>query len=133
MTDYTYHCFVYERKLSLSFDANSNVSLISASVVYNLNLPCIFEISGLPVSSADLSVPTVGGAYVSQMNLVVSYDLASDVLLGSDWLLPCQPVFTDGLPFLSNPPPETVREISPPHKWEPTSGLFVHSIPFPCL
>ena len=32
-------------------------------------------------------VPTVDSFYISQMNLIVSYDLPSDVLLGSDWIL----------------------------------------------
>ena len=51
-----------------------------------------------------LGPPTVDGLYISPMNLIVSHTLSSDVLLDSDWILPCLPVFVGecSLTFIDN-------------------------------
>ena len=122
----SYHCFFGESNLSLSINPAFELSRISASVVYNLNLPSIFDKSGLQHSSVEIKVPTVDGFYIFQMNLIVSYDLPSDVLLGSDWILLCKPVFIESRPFISNPAPETAQELPRPHSWQPINGSFLH-------
>ena len=127
MTARAYHCFLGESKLSLSFNAASDVSRVSASVVYNLNLACIFDQSGRQRCPVDVNIPTVDGSYVSGLNPVVSYGLQSDMLLGSDSTLPCQPVFTDDYPFISNPPLETIRCLLPLHTWQPSNGMLLCS------
>ena len=125
MTNFTHHCFLEENKVSLSIDTASEESQVSASIVYALNLSCIFDKFGLQNSSVVVKVPTVGGFYISQMNLPVSYGLTSDVLLGCDWILLCQPVFTGATRLsISNPTPETIRALPAPHSWQPINGLF---------
>jgi len=119
------YCFLGESKVSLSIDPDSEESCVSAPAAYSLNLPCIFDKLGRQFSSVEVEVPTVSGFYTSQMNLVVSYGLPSDVLLGSDWVLPCQPIFIDDRPFISNPALETVRVLPPPHSWRPINGPFL--------
>jgi len=52
------------------------------SIVYNLNLPCIFDQFGFQRCAVHLNVPTVTGSYVSRFSLVVSYGLPSLVLVG---------------------------------------------------
>ena len=126
MTTRSYHCILGESNLSLSIDATSEVSRISASVVYNLNLPCIFDTSGFQRSSAVIKVPTANGFYTSQMNLTISYDLPSDVLLSSDWILPCQPTFIDDHPFISDPALKITQVFPRPHIWQQIDGLSVY-------
>ena len=78
------------------------------------------------IGAENVTVPTVDGFYISQMNLIVSYDLPSDVLLGSDWILLCKPVFIDSRPFISNPVPKTAQEPPHPHSWQPINSSFLH-------
>ena len=89
--------------------------------------------TSLQHSSIEIKVPTVDGFYISQMNLIVSHDLPSDVLLGSDWILLYKPVFIDSHPFILNPAPETAQELPHPHSWQPINGLFLcfHVAPLP--
>ena len=131
MTACPRHCFLGENKVSLSVDATSEESCISASAVYALNLPCIFDMSGHQFSSVKVEVPTAGGFYLSQMNLAVSYGLPSDVILGSNWLLPCQPLFVGDSLLISDPTSETVQALSSPHSWQPVNGVFLslHTAP----
>jgi len=91
MTTCPQYCIIGENDVSLSISAASEVSKIYASIIYDLNIPCIFDQTGLQRSYVDIKVPTSSGFYTSRMNLVVSYGLPSAVLLGSDWILPCQP------------------------------------------
>ena len=95
--------------------------------------PGIFDKSGLQHSPVEIKVPTVDGFYISQMNLIVSHDLPSDVLLGSDWILLYKPVFIDSHPFILNPAPETAQELPHPHSWQPINGssLHFHVAPLP--
>jgi len=115
--------FLGENKVSLSIDPAFEESHISASTVYALDLPCPFDASGRQFSSVGIEVPTAGGFYASQMKFAVSYGLPSDVLLGSDWTLPCQPLFIDNRLSISDPMPENVGVLPPPHRWQPTNGL----------
>jgi len=117
--------FLGENKVSLSINPAFEESHISASTVYALNLPCPLNASGCQFSSVRVEVPTVGGFYASQMNFAVSYGLPSDVLLGSDWTLPCQPLFIDNRPSISDPTPENVRALPPPHSWQLMNGPFL--------
>jgi len=125
ITNHAYHCFLRECKVSLSINAAFEVSQISASVVYNLNLPSIFDKSGLQRSSVDIKAPTVTGFYISQMDVVVSYGLSSDMLLASDWILLCKPVFINDHPFISDPTPETAQVLPYPHSWQLVNGSFL--------
>ena len=106
MTARSHHCILGETDLSLSIDATSEASQISASVVYNLNLPCI---SGLQCSSVDIKVPTANSFYASQMNLTVSHPTCFLVLTGY---------------FPANPPSSTITHSS----LTPLSKLFKHSL-----
>ena len=125
MTTHACHCFLEQNKVSLSINPAFEVSQICASVVYNLNLPGIFHKSGQQCLSVDIKVPIVDGFYISQMNLTILYGLLSDVLLGSDWILLCQPAFIDDSSFISDPVPETIQELPHLHSWQPTNGLFI--------
>lgn len=133
MTTPVYHCVLGESNVSLSINAACEASHISASIVYALNLPCIFDHSGLQRCSVDIKVYTLGGLYLSRMNLIVSYGLTSDLLLGSDWVLPCQPGFIDRHPFISDPALEIVQALSPPHSWQQTNGSSTHPRVLPIL
>ena len=117
-----YNCILGENDVSLSIDPSSDVSRISASTVYTLNLPSIFDNAGLQRSATEVKVPTTGGSYLSKLDLIVSYDLPSDVVLGCDWLIPCQPVPIDEPPFFSGPSPDTIKSLCPPHNWQATNG-----------
>ena len=75
--------------VSLSIDSLSGLSWISASTVYKLNLPCIFDNAGLQHSAIEIKVFTTGGSYFSILDLLVPYGLPSGVVLGSDWSIPC--------------------------------------------
>ena len=56
-------------------------------------------------------------------HLVISYSLPSDIVLGSNWLIPCQPVPIDEPPFFSRPLPNAIQSLHPPHSWQATNGL----------
>ena len=118
-----YRCILGEDNVSLTIDSSSDVSRISASTVYKLNLPSIFDNAGLQRSTTKVEVPTTGGSYYSILDLVVSYDLPSDVVLGSDWSVPCQPAPIDEPPFFSRPSLGAVRSLCPPHSWQATNGM----------
>ena len=124
MTTFTYHCFLGEKKVSLSIDAASEKSQVSTSVVYALNLPCVFDKFGLQNSSVVIKVPTVGGIYISQMNLPVSYGLPSNVLLGYDWIILCQPTFIDNHQFILGPTLTTIKALPTLHSWQPINSPF---------
>ena len=130
MPSHLYLCFIGETNVSLSFDTASGLSQISASVVFHHNLPCIFDNSGLQHSSVALTIPTVDGAYTSQISLAVSYGLPSDIVLGLDWISPCRPLFLDDHPYISKPAPETIEALPPSHAWQPTDSpsIFFLSI-----
>ena len=117
-----YRCIIGEDIVSLSIDPSSGLSRISASTVYELNLPCIFDSAGLQRSAIEIKVPTAGGSYLSTLDLVVSHGLPSNVVLGSDWSIPCQPVPIDESPFFSTPSPDTIQSLHPPHSWRATDG-----------
>ena len=51
--------------------------------------------------------------------------LPSDVLLGSDWILPCQPAFIDNYPFISDPTLEIVQAFPHPHIWQQFNGSSI--------
>ena len=102
-----YHCILGEDNIPLSINPLSDVSRILASTAYKLNLPSIFDSTSLQQLAVDVKVPTVGGFYVSTLDLIVSYDLPSDIVLGSDCSIPCQPVLIDEPPFFSRPSPDT--------------------------
>jgi len=125
MSTIPYCCVLGESKVSLSIDAISEVSQISASVVYGLNLPCLFDGCGIQRSSVDVKVLTADGFYLSRMNLTVSYGLQSDVVLGSDWVVACQPAFIDRYPFISDPALEILQVLPPPHSWQRIDGSFI--------
>jgi len=131
MSTRAYHCFLGETKVSLSVKAVFEVSRISASVIYNLNLLSIFDESGLQRSSVDIKVHTVTGFYISRMDVVVSYGLPSDTLLGSDRTPLRKPVFLDNRPFILDPTPETAQALSHPHSWQPVNSSFLplHVVP----
>lgn len=124
MTTFSYHCFLGENKVSLSIDVASEESQVSASVVYALSLPCVSDKFRLQNSSVIIKVPTAGGFYISRMNLPVSYGLPSDVLLGYDWVLLCQPTFIDNHRSISGPTLATIETLLALHSWQPINGSF---------
>ena len=125
MSTRAYCCFLWETKVSLSINTVFEVPRISVYVVYGLNLPSILDESGLRRSSVNIKVHTVTGFYISRMDVVVSYGLPSDILLGSDWMLLCKPVFLDNRPpFILDPTPETAQALPHPHSWQPVKVSF---------
>ena len=65
-------------------DPSSNSSQISPALVYKLDLPCSFVISGTQLATADLHVPTDGGGYHSHLSFSVSYGLGSNLVSSND-------------------------------------------------
>jgi len=49
------------------------------------------------------------------MSLAISYGLPSDIILGSDWALPCQLLFASSRPYVSRAVPETIEALPPSH------------------
>jgi len=117
------HCTIGEDNTSLSIDSSSDVSRILASTVYKQNIPSIFDSAGLQRSAVDIKVPTTGGFYISTLDLIVSYGLPSDIVLGSDWSIPYCPVPIDEPPFFSRPSLDTIQSLRPPHGWRATNGM----------
>ena len=64
---------------------------VSSGKAKPLNLPRVF----LSICSGWSRSPPVDDFYLFRTNPAVSCGLSSDVLLGSGWVLPCQPLFTD--------------------------------------
>lgn len=126
MTTPSRHCILREHKASLSIDATSKISRISPSLVYTLNLPCIFDDSGVQHSLVEISIPTKDGFYLSTISFSVSYGLSSDVILGSDWLLACNPTFIDEYPFISRPSLSSIQMLPPSHNWQSVNGTPCH-------
>ncbi|KAF9790832.1 hypothetical protein BJ322DRAFT_1104479 [Thelephora terrestris] len=127
MIAFTCHGFLGENTVSLSIDGASQESQVSASVVFALNVPCVFDRLGCQRSSVVVKVPTLNGFYISKMNLSVSYGPLTDVSLGSDWILLCQPVFINDHPSILNPMLNTIQALPPLHSWQPTSGFYSKS------
>jgi len=103
-------------------------SMISHSIVHSLDLPCTFTKSGHQICSASLCVPTVDGCYRSWLNLVVGYGLTSEVVLGDDWVAPCQPVLTKDHSTIQQPPPTLLDRLSAPHQWYRIPGSSLNPI-----
>ena len=57
MTTFPHHCFLGENKVSLTIDAASEQSQVLASVVYALNLPCVFDNLGFQRSFVIIEIP----------------------------------------------------------------------------
>ena len=113
------------RDFSLSLDATSNISYVSAPVVFRRNLPSIFNKSGLQCLCVLLRISTTDGAHCSQMDLVISYGLPSNVVLGPDCATPCWPLFINNHSFVSKPAPETIDLFPPTHSWKSVNGSSV--------
>ena len=114
--------FLTQSSVSLSVDLSSPYSMVSAPVVYTLNLPCIFTASGHQNCSVSLCVPTINGHYRSRLSLVVGYHLPSDVILGNDWVASCQPIILDDKHIIQQPSPSLLSGLLPPHCWYRVPG-----------
>ena len=114
--------------MTILLDPSSSSSRISPALVYKLNLPCSFTISGTQVVTADLHVPTDDGGYCSRLAFLVSYDLGFNLVLGNDWLAPCKPVLAGDLSRFLKLLPSTVDNLLPPHSWHPNKRSFFTSL-----
>ena len=124
--------FLAQTAVSVSLDSSSPHSEISASIAYTLNLPCTFTGSGQQSCLTFLCVPTIDGYYRSQLDFVVGYNLPSDIVLGDDWVCPCQPVLVDGRSMIQRPCPLLLDRLSSPHYWYPVAGtLFCLRVDIP--
>ena len=117
--------FLAQTLITVCLDPSSPVSNISPSVVYALDLASVFTESGHLACTATLTIPTIGGCYYSHLHLVVGYNLPTDVVLGADWVLSCQPVLTNDHTALKRPDPHFFN--APPllHHWYPIAGSFM--------
>ena len=93
--------------------------------MYTLDLAAIFTESGHQTCAVTLVVPTVDGYYSSRLGLVIGYSLPADVVLGTDWIIPCQPVLGEDHMVLQRPHPNTVGGLPPSHNWYPIAGVNV--------
>ena len=91
--------------VTVDLDPSSSCLLISLSLAHTLNLLCIFTATGHQTFSATLVVPTINGSHHSQLNFTTSYDLPAGVVLGSDWVVPCQTIPSEGQTALQQPTP----------------------------
>ena len=62
---------------------------------------------------------------ITPVSLCVSYDLASDVVLGNDWLMPCEPILADNQSRIRKPLPSTMDRLPPLHLWHPTKRVLI--------
>jgi hypothetical protein len=89
--------FLTQTRVTVDLDPLSPTSTISLSLVHALDLPCIFTESGRQRYSGTLLVPTINVFYRSRLDFVVGHGLSADVVLGNDWMIPCQSVLLTDL------------------------------------
>jgi len=121
MTTAPLPAFIGRSSVAILLDPSSGSSRVSPVLVQKLDLPCSFGKSGVQLATANLHVPTDDGGYNSRLSFLVSYGLASDIILGNDWLTTCEPVLADDQSHFLRPPPSTVDHLPPPHSWHPTT------------
>jgi len=114
--------FLDGTRVTVDLDPSSSRSLISLSLAHTLNLPCIFTATGHQTCSATLVVPTINGFYRSRLEFTAGYDLPAGVVLGSDWVVPCQPIPLEGQSSLQQPMPHFLDRLPPPHRWYPVAA-----------
>ena len=124
MATATFSAFIGHSPVAIPLDPSCESSRISPAVIHKLDLPCSFEISGIQLATANLHVPTDDGGYRSRLSLLVSYGLASNVILGNDWIVPCKPVLAEDQSQFLKPPPSTVDHLPSPHSWCLTNHLL---------
>ena len=124
MNSPTLRAFLVQSLITASLDPSSPVSKISPSVMHTLDLPSIFTESGHLTCTATLTVPTINGCYYSRFCFTVGYNLPTDVVLGADWILQCQPIFTDDQTALRRPDPHFFDTPSL-HHWHRVAGSSV--------
>ena len=95
MASASFPAFIGQSPVTVLLDRSSESSCISLVLVHKLDLPCFLGISGVQFATANLHVPTDDGGYHFRLSLRVSYNLASDVVLGNDWLITCEPILAD--------------------------------------
>ena len=78
--------FIRCSPVTVLLDPSSESSRICPALVHRLDLLCSFGISGVQLATPNLHVPTDDSGYHSCLSFFVSYDLASDLVLGDDWL-----------------------------------------------
>jgi hypothetical protein len=122
--------FFIQDRITVSFDLSSPTSKVSHSVVYALNLAAIFTESGHRTCTTTLAIPTLGGHYSSHLNLIVGFNLPTDVVLGVDWVLPCQPAFNEDHTTLQQPDPFSLNSLPSPHNWYPIACVSIAFSPF---
>ena len=79
---------------------------------------------------------TVNRFYRSQLDFEVGYGLPADMVLGNDWVAPCQPTLVEDHSSLQQPSLQLLDSLAPPHYWYPVVGMspsfvcFMYSSPF---
>ena len=127
----SFPAFIGLSPVTVLLDPSSERSRISPVLVHKLDLPCSFGTSGAQLATTNLRVPTDDGGYHSRLTFSVSYGLTSDLVLGNDWLAPCEPILADDRSRILKPLPSTVDHLLPPNSWHPTKRLFFRSYPDP--
>ena len=125
MASASFPAFIGQSPVTILLDPSSESFCVSQVLVHKLGLPCSFGISGVQFAAANLHVPTDDGGYHSCLSLRVSYDLASDVVLGNDWLMPCEPILADNQSRIRKPLPSTMDRLPPLHLWHPTKRVLI--------
>jgi hypothetical protein len=125
MTSFNLHGFLAQTRVTISLDLSSSQSKISHSVVHALDLAAIFMESGHLTCIPTLVVPTLGGRYSSCLGLVVDYSLPTDAVLGTDWVLPCQPILDTDCTTLMRPHLQFSSSLPSPHSWYPIPGALL--------
>ena len=125
MASTSFPAFIGQSPVTVLLDPSSESSCISPVLVHKLDLPCSFGISGVQFAITNLHVPTDDGGYHSCLSLRVSYDLTSDVVLGNDWLTPCEPILADDQSRIRKPLPSTMDHLPPLHSWHPMKCVLI--------
>ena len=132
MATASFLAFIRQAPVTISLDASSDSSHISPVLVYKLDLPCSFGISGTQLATINLHIPTDDSDHHSCLSFSISYGIASDIILGADWLAACKPILLDDWSHFLRLLPSTVNHLTPPHLWHPTKYSFfvldTHSI-----
>ena len=125
MAALNFYGFISKTRVTISSDLSSPASKISPSVAHALDLAAIFTESGHLTCATTLVIPTLGGYYSSRLDLTIGYNLLANVVLGADWVLPCQPTFNEDNTTLQQPHPSFVDSLPSLHNWYPVAGASV--------
>lgn len=115
--------FIDNTPASFSIDPASPRSFFAEEFLFRCDINPNFDSAGNHCHKASLSIPSLGGFYISEgFTLSSSITSKSDVVLGSDWLSQCKPVI--GGSVLGLPTRSAVEKLPAGHGWNADGTLL---------